>query len=182
MNKIVGIFLVVLTVLLLASCATSDVSSNETQLPDEWWNGYVPDTEELHYEIGYAKGADYMISRDWAKANARSAIAVWVSSKVTDVINTYTNNAGEVTKDGNNMQAMRAFEDTAKQVSEASLTGVVYIKFQEMADGTVFVLAAVPKEPIYEELRKKEQETFVKNGASVEANKMMNEAMDKNFN
>lgn len=83
------------------------------------------------------------MSREWAKANANSSLAQYISSSIDTIVITYVSDAGEVSKDGNNIQALQAFESVSKQNAQATLTGVTY-KFQTMEDGGVYVLASLP--------------------------------------
>ena len=180
MKKFFLIVLTVLAVLLLASCATAS-SGGEITFSDNWWDNPPADTSEFHYEVGYANGTTLQISRDWAKANVNTALAQYVSNTIDAVVTTYVNDAGEVSKQGNNMQALQAFESVSKQRAQATLTGVQY-KYQTMDDGGVYVLAALPIGPLAEELKAQVTESFVKNAAAEEANNMMNAAIDKYFN
>ncbi len=184
MKKVLFILFAVLAVFMLASCASTaptTTASVETRLSDDWWDNPPADTADVHYEVGYAKGSSLQISRDWAKANANTALAQYVSNTVDAIVTTYVNDAGEIGQQGNNMQALQAFESVSKQRAQATLTGVTY-KFQSMDDGGVFVLASLPIGPLAEELKATVTESFVKNAAAEEANKMMNAAIDKYFN
>jgi len=151
------------------------------QSTDDWWDNPPADTAEAHYEVGYAKGTTLQISRDWAKANANAALAQYVNNAIDAIVTAYVNDAGEVMENGNNMQAMQAFESLSRQRAQATLTGVTY-KFHTMDNGGVYVLATLPIGPLADELKENVTEAFVKNKASVEANNMMNAAIDKYFN
>lgn len=183
MKKFFLIGLTVLAVLLLASCVTAAPASNggEVVFSDNWWDNPPADTSEFHYEVGYAKGSTLQTSRDWAKANANTALAQYVNNAIDAITITYVNDAGEVSQQGNNMQALQAFESLSKQRAQATLTGVQY-KYQSMPDGGVYVLASLPIGPLAEELKAQVTESFVKNAAAAEANNMMNAAIDKYFN
>lgn len=180
MRKTIIVLFLVLAIFMFASCAsTNDVG--EAKFSDDWWDNPPADTADIHYEVGYAKGSSLQISRDWAKANANTALAQYVSNTIDAIVTTYVNDAGEVGQQGNNMQALQAFESVSKQRAQATLTGVTY-KFQSMDDGGVYVLASLPIGPLAEELKATVTESFVKNEAAEEANRMMNEAIDKYFN
>lgn len=183
MNKtIVVILTVFLAVFMLASCASTAPSSVTDAKPsDDWWDNPPANTADAHYEVGYAKGSTLQTSREWAKANANTALAQYVSNTIDAIVTTYVNDAGEVSQQGNNMQALQAFESVSKQRAQATLTGVTY-KFQSMDDGGVYVLATLPIGSLAEEFKEKVVETFTKNAASQEANDMMNAAIDKYFN
>ena len=173
-------------VLLLAGCASSVSSglNSDTKASVDtfnWWDNPPLDTETTHYEVGYAKGSTMQISRDWAKANANTSLAQYVSNAIDAIVTTYVNDAGEVLQLANNMQALQAFESVSKQRAQATLTGVSY-KYQSMKDGSVYVLASLPIGPLAEELKANVTEAFVKNKAAEEANSMMNAAIDKYFN
>lgn len=177
MKRTFLLLIVVFVVFMLASCATA---SSEPKVSDNWWDNPPADTSDIHYEVGYAKGSTLQISRDWAKANANTALAQYVSNSIDTIVTTYVNDAGEVSQQANNMQALQAFESVSKQRAQATLTGVTYI-FQSMSDGGVYVLASLPIGPLAEELKATVTESFVKNKAAEEANRMMNDAIDKYF-
>ena len=181
MKKFFLITLTVLAVFMLASCATATSSTSEPKFSDNWWDNPPADTSEFHYDVGYAKGSTLQTSRDWAKANVNTAFAQYVSNVVDAIVFTYVNDAGEIAQDSQNMQALQAFESISKQRAQATLTGVHY-KYQTMEDGGVYVLGALPIGPLAEELKENVTEAFVKNEAAEEANKRMNEAIDKYFN
>ena len=177
--KKISLILAIIAVLMLASCVST--TTNETKFSDNWWDNPPADTKEVHYEVGYAKGSTLQISRDWAKANANTALAQYVNNSIDAIVTTYVNDAGEVSSQGNNMQALQAFESVSKQRAQATLTGVTY-KFQSMPDGGVYVLAMLPVGPLAEEFKAQVKESFIKNAAAQEANNMMNAAIDKYFN
>ena len=177
MKRITVVLSVLLVLFAFVSCASTKGSS--TVASDAWWNNPPADTAEYHYEVGYAKGSNLQTSRDWAKANANSALAQYVSNSVTSIVNTYTQDAGELASD--NMQALQAFESVSQQKAEAVLVGVTY-KYAEQADGSVYVLACVPIGTYAEELKATVKETFSRNAASVAAMDAMDEAIDKYFN
>ena len=180
MKKYYVLFISIIAILMMVSC-TSTKGSEVSSLSENWWDNPPADTADIHFEIGYASGSSLQISRDWAKANANTALAQYVSNAIDAIVTTYVSDAGEVSKDGNNMQALQAFESVSKQRAQATLTGVTY-KYQSMPDGGVYVLASLPIGPLAEELKATVTESFVKNQASEEANKMMNAAIDKYFN
>lgn len=181
MKRVLVVLISVLAVFMLASCVMTNGGSEK--LADDWWNNPPADTPEFHYEIGNAKGSTLQISRDWAKANANTALAQYVSNTVDAITTTYVNDAGEVAQDKQNMQALQAFESVSKQKAQATLTGVQY-KYHEMSDGSVYVLASLPIGPLAEELKanvKEAFEPFVQNEAAAEANSRMQNAIDKYF-
>ena len=180
MKKAIVVLVLVLSLLVLVCCATGNVG-NTSSVSDNWWDNPPADTQDVHYEVGYAKGSSLQISRDWAKANVNTALAQYVSNTVDAIVTTYVNDAGEVSQQGNNMQALQAFESVSKQRAQATLTGVTY-QFQSMSDGGVYVLASLPIGPLAEEFKEQVKESFVKNAAAQEANDMMNAAIDKYFN
>lgn len=177
MKKAFLLLLAVLSVFMFVSCASTGSASGS----DNWWDNPPADTADYHYEVGYAKGTTLQISREWAKANANTALAQYISNSIDAIVTTYVNDAGEVSAQGNNMQAMQAFESVSKQNAQATLTGVTY-KFQVNEDGSVYVLASLPIGPVAETFKAQVKESFVKNQASEEANNMMNAAIDKYFN
>ncbi len=177
MKKLVIILLSVLMVFAFVSCAST--KGSDSAVADDWWNNPPADTAEFHYEVGYAKGTNLQTSRDWAKANANTAVAQYVNNTITAIVNTYSQDAGELATD--NMQALQAFESVSQQKAEAVLVGVTY-KFAPQEDGSVYVLAAVPVGTYAEELKATVKETFQRNAASVAAMDAMDAAIDKYFN
>lgn len=178
MKKILIAMLGVLLVFAFVGCATA--AKEEKSDSDEWWNTPPADTAEFHYEIGYAKYSTKQTSRDAAKANANTSLAQYVSNTVDAIVVSYTNDAGEISNEGNNLQALQAFESISKQKAQAVLTGVTY-KFHDEEDGSCFVLAALPIGPVAEELKANVTEAFKRNQAAETANKMMDAAIDKYF-
>ena len=176
MKRIVIVVCTILVVFGLVSCASTKGSG---AVAEDWWNNPPVDTADIHYEIGYAKGTNLQTSRDWAKANANTAVAQYVSNSVTAIVNTYSQDAGELATE--NMQALQAFESVSQQKAEAVLVGVTY-KYAEHDDGGVYVLACVPIGTYAEELKATVKETFTRNAASVAAMDAMDEAIDKYFN
>ena len=181
MKKTILILAAALLTLLAFSCASTkgNESVNDTFI-SQWWDTPPADTADYHYEVGTAKGSTNQISRDWAKANANTNLAQYVSNTVDSIIYTYVNDAGEVADEAKNKQALEAFEQISRQTAQATLTGVSY-KYQTMPDGTVYVLAALPIGTLSEHLKETVLKTFEKNEASAEANKMMNDAIEKYF-
>ena len=180
MKRLVLFLALIAMLFAFVGCATTTSSASVTGSAD-WWDNPPADTAEVHYEVGYAKGTTLQISRDWAKANANTALAQYVNNSIDAIVTTYVNDAGEVSQEGNNMQALQAFESVSKQRAQATLTGVTY-QFKSMDDGSVYVLASLPIGPLAEELKAQVKESFVKNAAAEEANNMMNAAIDKYFN
>ena len=175
MKKITLALVVVFTLLVFVGCAST---GNAQASAGEWWNNPPADTAEYHYEVGTAKGSTVQTSRDWAKANANTALAQYISNTIDAIVVTYTNDAGETGAE--NTQALTAFESLSKQHAQATLTGVTY-KYATDDDGYTYVLACLPIGSFAEQLKTDVQEAFVKNSASEEANKMMNEAIEKYF-
>ena len=167
--------LVVIAVFAFVSCATATPAANSA---DAWWNNPPADTAEVHYEVGVAQGSILQTTREWAKANANSALAQYVQNSVKYVVMTYQSDAGEVAADSKNMQAMQAFDSVSLQKAEAVLTGVTY-QYQVMDDGTVYCLAKLPIGPVAEQFKEDLKEAFVKNQASEEALNMAYKAVDK---
>ncbi len=177
MKKAQVLILVVGLVALLVGCNTTTTVGVAVG-GNDWWNNPPADTAEYHYEVGVAKASTQQISRDWAKANANSALAQYINNAIETVVLTYVNDAGEVATQ--NTQALAAFESVSKQHAMATLTGVSY-KYQNDPDGTVYVLASLPINAVAEELKASLKEAFVKNEAAEEANAMMNAAIEKYF-
>lgn len=180
MKKLTVLLMLVVVLFAFVGCATKAAAVASTPAPanDEWWNDTPADTSEYHYEIGYAKGSNLQVSRDWAKANANQNLAQYVSNSVESIVNTYVNDAGELAT--NNMQSLQAFESVSKQKASATLTGVTY-KYHENSDGSVYALASLPIGDLAESLKANVQEAFQRNAAAESAMNAMDAAIDKYF-
>ena len=175
-RTILSMFVIAAILLCFVGCATKPTE----KIPEDWWNNPPADTEEYHYEVGYAKGSNLMTSREWAKANVNAALAQYVSNSVDTIVTTYLNDAGELAT--NNMQSLQAFESVSKQSAKAIIAGVVY-KYAQQDDG-VYVLAKMPIKDFAEVLKTtfaENQQTFQTNAAAIEATDKMNAAIDKYF-
>lgn len=177
MKKILVIMLASLVLFSFVGCATK-AQDNSAASADDWWMNPPADTADYHYEVGFAKGSNLQVSRDWAKANANQSLAQYISNSVQSIVTTYVNDAGELATD--NMQSLQAFESVSKQTASAMLTGVTY-KFAQ-ADGGTYALAQLPIGPLAEKLKEQAKESFVRNEASVAAMDAMGKAIDKYFN
>lgn len=177
MKKTILSMLVIAAMLLcFVGCATKPVE----KISGDWWNNPPADTDQYHYEVGYAKGSNLMTSREWAKANANAALAQYVSNSVDSIVTTYLNDAGELAT--NNMQSLQAFESVSKQNAKAIIAGVTF-QYTEKDDG-VYVLAKMPIKDFAEILKTtfaENQQTFQTNAAAIEATDKMNAAIDKYF-
>lgn len=177
--KTVIIFSLIALMTLFVGCATKPAENTEqTSASEEWWNTPPADTDEIHYEVGFAKGTNLQTSRDWAKANANQALAQYISNTVDSIVTTYVDDAGELATE--NMQSLQAFQSVSKQRAQATLTGVRY-RFQQ-ADGGVYALAELPIGPLAESIRETMHESFVENKASAAAKDEMSKAIEKYFN
>ena len=191
MKKVFLFLMTIFAIFAFVSCATAKVEAiapveepstlATSSSSNDWWDNPPDDTANVHYEIGIGEGSTLQISRDCAKANANAALAQYVVNAVDAIVIAYTNDAGETSKDSNNMQAIQAFESLSKQRAQENLTGVTY-KFHTMDNGQVFVLSALPIGPLVKELKAIVTEAFVNNNAPVGANNMMNATIDKYFN
>lgn len=172
MKKLTLLTVCIVLALVLVGCASTKVASSE-----DWWKNPPADTEDYHYEVGTAKGSTAQTSRDWAKANANTALAQYVNNQIEAIVTTYTNDAGELAT--SNTQALAAFESVSKQSAQATLKGVTY-RYETLDDGTTYVLAALPLKNLAEDINKGVEE-FVKNSASEEANTMMKSTINTYF-
>ena len=172
---IIGVFAIVC--ILAVSCASASIGSGK-----EWYDtmSAPDDTADYHFEFGYGTGSTLITAKKFAEAQANSAIAQWINNSIDTITTTYINDAGS----GVNTQAVQAFEELSKQHASAVLTGVKTIDTHqyEFSDGyAVGVIVQIPIGVVAESLKETVEEAFVKNEASEEANKMMNEAIAKYF-
>ena len=169
--------LIAIVCILIVSCASVSTVSGK-----EWYDtmSAPEDTADYHFEFGYGTGSTLITAKKFAEAQANSAIAQWVNNSIDTITTTYINDAGS----GVNTQAVQAFEELSKQHASAVLTGVKTIDTYQydVSDGyAVGVIVQIPIGTIAESLKETVEEAFVKNEASEEANRMMNEAIAKYF-
>lgn len=201
MKKSAIVIALSLVLVVLASCAstsqpaqsgsvTQDSQSATVQNPVVYGKDGVPrpewvtkdvSTQDVHFATGYGKMTNFANSQKRALAEARNAIAEWISTSVDEIIVTYTNDAGE----GANRQAIDAFETISKQQSTAWISGSMQEALWEDAEGGVYVLVSIPvanvKEPMVEVAEGVNEQVFETNEAAAAANAMMDEAIAKYF-
>ncbi len=139
--------------------------------------------ETTLFATGYGKMATMQNSLKRALAEARNSLSGYISTVTDEIVTMYTNDAGSLA----NRQVVDAFEVLSKQRSQALIEGSEQESFWEDAEGGIWVLISMPKENIIDDYIFAVDEVthaaddFEKNEAAKEANRMMNEAIQKYF-
>lgn len=185
MKKTFSILCIVSILFLIVGCASKTSVPTENQplsslgqsgQPDWLYKSYSNDTH--HYESGYSKLSNKQNSIKAATADARTKMAEWINTNVTEVIGNYVNDAGS----GDNRQAFDVFEVLGVQIAQASLSGVMTEDMWFDADGAVWVLCSIPLENIESQFAPAAEtvaETFQANEAAEAANEKMKEAFSR---
>lgn len=142
------------------------------------WVYQIPKSADIHYETGYAKLSNKANSIKRANADAKEKIAQWINTNVQNVIVNYSSDFGE----GDNRQAIEAFESISRLTSEVSLMGVtqesVWVDQQE----GVWVLCSMPIEntlKAFKTVATDVAKSFGTNDAALYAEAKMNDALAK---
>jgi replication-associated recombination protein RarA len=133
---------------------------------------------DMHYETGYAKLSSKANSIKRANTDAKEKIAQWINTTVQNVIVNYTSDFGE----GDNRQALEAFESISRLTSEASLMGVTQESVWMDSQGGVWVLCSMPIEntlKAFESAANQVSKSFGTNEAALYAENKMNDALAK---
>lgn len=187
MKKWTSLF-ALLIVIILSSCATSDIVVQAEPakpvvlgmyaIPQPEWVYKMASAKDLHYESGYGKMSDQQNSIKRATVEAKNKIAEWVSTQVKEVIVTYVNDAGS----GVDRQSLDAMESMSLQVAEATLSGVTTEEMWIDAEGGVWVLCSIPLaniEKSFEPAAAAVAEAFSENEAAAVANAKMKDTFSR---
>lgn len=184
MKKTAILLLSALVIMTIASCAsTTDgtVVLGKDGVPRPDWVTANISTDEIHYEVGYAKLSNFANSRSRALANGRELLAQWVNTFPQFVTTYYGNDAGE----GENRQFLDVFETLSIERSNAWLRGSTQEEIWIDAEDGVWVLVSIPvanvTEPIAELAEEVAEQEFSENEAAAAANAKMNEAIERYF-
>lgn len=152
------------------------IGAEGVEQPD--WVYQTPKSADLHYETGYAKLSNKANSIKRANAEAKEKISQWINTNVQSVVINYTSDFGE----GDNRQALEAFESISRLTSETSLVGVTQEAVWVDQDGGVWVLCSMPIEntlKAFERAATSVAAQFETNEAAKYAESKMNEALEK---
>ena len=136
-------------------------------ITNDWWadwESHPKDTQEVHFAVNSGKKDTPLDSKKEAKTNVDISLVQYVNCTIT----TYAS------RNGNTMEV------TTIQKSSADLSQARY-KYHIAEDGTCYVLAALPTGELAGNLKAEISTKFIKNPAAEEANKKMQEAIDKYF-
>ena len=191
MKKFTLVVMIAAAVFCLSSCASAVVEEptpiaatqvlGKDGVPQPEWVVKDVSTQDVHFGAGYGKAANYQNSIKKAEVEGRNVLAEWVKTSVDEVILNYSNDAGE----GENRQAIDAFETLSKQNASAMLSGSKREALWVDADGGVWVLMSIPVENVKDQMvglsEAVNEQFFEENEAAANANQKMNEAFNKYF-
>ena len=166
MQTVKYIGLVLLTALLLLSCASTD-KVDVDQIPDFYLN--PPSAEDAIYGVGDAQMSSLSTSRTMALSRARDDIARQVEVMVKNAITDYAQEAGE----GDNKQTIEFVETVSRQIVEVTLQGLKTKEVSVAEDGTVYALVEYSMNSFKEEAAN----TFERNEAAAFAEFKATEAL-----
>ncbi|MDT3358688.1 MAG: hypothetical protein LIR47_05030 [Spirochaetota bacterium] len=133
-----SVVVILLGVLLLASCATPKINPDGSP----YWTTHTPkSTRTMHYEVGSAKQSTPQLSQLRAESAAKDAIGRWASTNVDNALVTFIEEAGEVLK---TQQILEVLQNLSIQTVNIGLRGVTFEERYTAPDGTVWVLASYP--------------------------------------
>ncbi|ADY12879.1 hypothetical protein [Sphaerochaeta globosa] len=132
------LIVLLISMLLLASCATPKTNSDGSP----YWTTHSPkNTKAIHYEVASAKQSTPQLSQLRAESSAKDAIGRWASTNVDNALVTFIEEAGEVLK---TKQMLEVLQNLSIQTVNIGLRGVVFEERYTAPDGTVWVLASYP--------------------------------------
>lgn len=138
-----SVFMIVLVVLVLTSCATKIetkmVKAGAVKLPN--WVVSTPDSRSTYYAWGYGKMSNQANSISYAQTEARNRIAQWVSTTVHQIVKVYESDAGPSA----NTDVITEFESLTVQNAKALISQAVQEDLLVVEDGGVYVLMSFPK-------------------------------------
>lgn len=129
------ILLVLLSVLLVFSCASEKVSD----LPDFVLNPPVAD--DVIYGVGYGKQSKFSLSLTVAETNARADIARQIETTIQASVTDYAQEAGV----DDNTQVINFVETITREITDKKLSGATPVSREQDNAGGVWVLMQLDK-------------------------------------
>lgn len=128
--------LILLSVLLLASCASIETDINEVNEDGSpIWTTEVPQSNKYVYGVGSSKLSNEQNSRDSADSKARSDLARKLQVTIKEATSVYANDAEEST--------LNAYESITIETVNFTLQGVKIVDRHTAPDGTVWSLVSL---------------------------------------
>ena len=135
MKRISMVLLVLLSVLLVFSCASEKVSD----LPDFVLNPPVAD--DVIYGVGYGKQSKFSLSLTVAETNARADIARQIETTIQASVTDYAQEAGV----DDNTQVINFVETITREITDKKLSGATPVSREQDNEGGVWVLMQLDK-------------------------------------
>jgi hypothetical protein len=149
MKKTFPVFLAVVAVVLVFSCASTPPAESGSSAPaappaNPNLPSFVlnpPVAEDVIYGIGSAKLANQSQAMQTADARGRTAIAFTLNANVEAMIIDYSRTAGNE----NSQQSLQFIENISRQVTQVKLQGATVVQREQTPDGTFWALVQVKK-------------------------------------
>ena len=135
MQKIKMVSLMLLTALMLASCATGTDITQKNNDGSPIWTTVIPESNKLLYGVGSAKFSTEKNSRDASYSAAVADLARKVSVRIQDASSAYSSDADS--------ELLTAYENVRTLTVNVTLKGVKTVDRWKTEDGTVWTLVSL---------------------------------------
>ena len=135
MQKIKMVSLMLLTALMLASCATGTDITQKNNDGSPIWTTMIPESNKLLYGVGSAKFSTEKNSRDASYSAAVADLARKVSVRIQDASSAYSSDADS--------ELLTAYENVRTLTVNVTLKGVKTVDRWKTEDGTVWTLVSL---------------------------------------
>ena len=135
MQKIKAFSLMLLTALMLASCATGTDITQKNNDGSPIWTTVIPESNKLLYGVGSAKFSTEKNSRDASYSAAVADLARKVSVRIQDASSAYSSDADS--------ELLTAYENVRTLTVNVTLKGVKTVERWKAEDGTVWTLVSL---------------------------------------
>ena len=135
MQKIKVFSLMLLTALMLASCATGTDITQKNNDGSPIWTTVIPESNKLLYGVGSAKFSTEKNSRDASYSAAVADLARKVSVRIQDASSAYSSDADS--------ELLTAYENVRTLTVNVTLKGVKTVDRWKAEDGTVWTLVSL---------------------------------------
>lgn len=135
MQKIQVFSLMLLTALMLASCATGTDITQKNNDGSPIWTTVIPESNKLLYGVGSAKFSTEKNSRDASYSAAVADLARKVSVRIQDASSAYSSDADS--------ELLTAYENVRTLTVNVTLKGVKTVDRWKAEDGTVWTLVSL---------------------------------------
>ena len=135
MQKIKVFSLMLLAVLMLASCATGTDITQKNNDGSPIWTTVIPESNKLLYGVGSAKFSTEKNSRDASYSAAVADLARKVSVRIQDASSAYSSDADS--------ELLTAYENVRTLTVNVTLKGVKTVDRWKAEDGTVWTLVSL---------------------------------------